>query len=336
MATLYYDKDADLTLLQGKTIAVIGYGSQGHAHALNAKDSGMDVVIGLHSTSKSRAKAEADGLRVLSVADATRAADVVMILIPDTLQAQVYHHEVAANLKPGAMLMFAHGFNIHFKQIQPAANVDVTMVAPKAPGHRVREVFKEGAGTPGLVAVAQDSTGNAHALALAYAKAIGCTRAGVIETTFKEETETDLFGEQVILCGGVTALIRAAFQTLVTAGYQPEVAYFECLHELKLIVDLLYQGGLSYMWYSVSDTAEYGGYVVGDQIEEMVKEELDGVLHRIQDGTFANNWIAENQNGRPTFTPRRHREHDLLIEQVGEQLRDMMPFLHAKKIKQQD
>lgn len=336
MATLYYDKDADLSLLNGKTIAVIGYGSQGHAHALNAKDSGVHVLIGLHANSKSRAKAEADGLRVMSVADATSAADVVMILTPDTTQAQIYQDEVAANLKPGSMLMFAHGFNIHFKQIQPPANVDVTMVAPKAPGHRVREVFKEGAGTPGLVAVAQDATGKAKAMALAYAKAIGCTRAGVIETTFKEETETDLFGEQVILCGGVTGLIRAAFQTLVSAGYQPEVAYFECMHELKLIVDLLYQGGLSYMWYSVSDTAEYGGYVVGDQIEDMVKEELDGVLHRIQDGTFANEWIAENKNGRPNFGPRRKQEHGLLIEQVGEELRDMMTFLNAKKIKQQD
>lgn len=336
MATLYYDKDADLGLLKGKTIAIIGYGSQGHAHALNAKDSGMDVIVGLHPSSKSRAKAEADGLKVMSVADATKAADVIMILTPDTTQAEIYEKEIGPNLKPGSMLMFAHGFNIHFKQIQPPASVDVTMIAPKAPGHRVREVFKEGAGTPGLIAVAQDATGNAKALALAYGKAIGCTRAGVIETTFKEETETDLFGEQVILCGGVTALIRAAFETLVKAGYQPEIAYFECMHELKLIVDLLYQGGLSYMWYSVSDTAEYGGYTVGDQIEGMVKEELDGVLKRIQDGSFANEWIAENKNGRPNFLPRRHREHDLLLEKVGADLRDMMTFLNAKRIKQQD
>jgi ketol-acid reductoisomerase len=334
MATLYYDNDADLTLLEGQTIAVIGYGSQGHAHALNAKDSGLDVVIGLHEGSRSRAKAEADGLRVLSVAEATKAADVVMILIPDHLQASVYRESIADNLKPGSMLMFAHGFNIHFKQIEAPASVDVTMVAPKAPGHRVREVFTEGAGTPGLVAVQVDATGNAQARALAYAKAIGCTRAGVIETTFQEETETDLFGEQVILCGGVTALIRSAFETLVKAGYQPEVAYFECLHELKLIVDLLYEGGLSYMWYSVSDTAEYGGYVVGDQIEGMVKEELDGVLKNIQDGSFAQNWIAENENGRPQFKARRTAEHDLLIEDVGAQLRDMMPFLNAKRIKQ--
>ncbi len=335
MATLYYDKDADLSLLNGKTIAIIGYGSQGHAHALNAKDSGMKVLVGLHSGSKSAEKAKADGLTVLSVADATKQADVVMILIPDTKQAEVYHQDVGPNLKPGSMLMFAHGFNIHFGEIKPPANVDVTMVAPKAPGHRVREVFKEGGGTPGLLAVQQDATGQAKALGLAYAKAIGCTRAGVIETTFKEETETDLFGEQVILCGGVTALIRSAFETLVKAGYQPQVAYFECLHELKLIVDLLYQGGLSYMWYSVSDTAEYGGYVVGDQIESMVKEELDGVLHRIQDGSFAREWIAENKNGRPNFAPRRKHEHDLLIEQVGAELRDMMPFLNAKRIKQE-
>jgi ketol-acid reductoisomerase len=334
MATLYYDKDADLSLLNGKTIAVIGYGSQGHAHALNAKESGANVIVGLHEGSKSRAKAEADGLQVFSVADATKQADIVMVLIPDTMQAQVYNESIGPNLKPGSMLMFAHGFNIHFGEIKPPANVDVTMVAPKAPGHRVREVFKEGGGTPGLLAVEQDATGKAKQLGLAYARAIGCTRAGVIETTFKEETETDLFGEQTILCGGVTALIRAAFETLVKAGYQPEVAYFECMHELKLIVDLLYQGGLSYMWYSVSDTAEYGGYTVGDQVEGLVKEEFDGVLHRIQDGTFAKEWIAEVKNGRPNFVPRRNKEHDLLIEKVGADLRDMMPFLHAKRIKQ--
>ncbi len=336
MATLYYDKDADLNLLKGKTIAVIGYGSQGHAHALNARDSGMDVIIGLHEGSKSRAKAEADGLKVLSVAEATKAADVVMILVPDTKQAEIYDQHIGPNLKDGSMLMFAHGFNIHFKQIVPPSNVDVTMVAPKAPGHRVREVYTEGAGTPGLVAVAQDATGKAKDLALAYAKAIGCTRAGVIETTFKEETETDLFGEQVVLCGGVTALIRASFETLVKAGYQPEIAYFECLHELKLIVDLLYQGGLSYMWYSVSDTAEYGGYVVGDQFEASVKEEMAGVLKRIQDGSFAKAWIEENKAGRPHFNPRRKQEHNLLLEKVGGELRNMMPFLNAKNVKQED
>ena len=336
MAKLYYDQDADLALLQGKTIAVIGYGSQGHAHALNARDNGLDVIIGLHAGSRSKAKAEADGLRVFTVAEATAQADVVMLLIPDTRQADVYDEHIAPNLKDGAMLMFAHGFNIHFKEIVPPSSVDVSMVAPKAPGHRVREVFTEGAGTPGLVAVEQDASGNATPLALAYAKAIGCTRAGVIETSFKEETETDLFGEQVVLCGGVTALIRASFETLVKAGYQPEVAYFECLHELKLIVDLLYEGGLSYMWYSVSNTAEQGGYVIGDQFETTVKEEMAGVLQRIQNGEFAKDWIDENKQGRPNFNARRQREHDLLIEKVGADLRQMMPFLDAKNIKQQD
>lgn len=336
MATLYYDKDADLALLDGKTIAVIGYGSQGHAHALNARDNGQRVVIGLHEGSRSKAKAEADGLTVCSVAEASAQADIIMLLIPDTRQGDVYREHIAPNLKDGAMLMFAHGFNIHFKEIVPPASVDVAMVAPKAPGHRVREVFTEGAGTPGLIAIEQDATGNALALGLAYAKAIGCTRAGVIETTFKEETETDLFGEQVVLCGGVTALIRASFETLVKAGYQPEVAYFECLHELKLIVDLLYEGGLSYMWYSVSNTAEHGGYVIGDQFEESVKEEMAGVLQRIQDGEFARKWIDENRQGRPNFNARRQREHDLLIEKVGADLRQMMPFLDAKNIKQQD
>ena len=334
MATLYYDKDADLSLLDGKTIAVIGYGSQGHAHALNAKDSGCKVVVGLHEGSKSRAKAESDGLTVMSVADATKAADIVMILTPDTMQAKIYADSIAPNLKSGSMLMFGHGFNIHYGTIQPPADVDVSMIAPKAPGHRVREVFKEGAGTPCLIAVQQDATGKAKALALAYAKAIGGTRAGVIETTFKEETETDLFGEQTVLCGGVTALVRSAFETLVKAGYQPEVAYFECMHELKLMVDLMYEGGLSYMWYSVSDTAEYGGYTIGDQVEEQVKEMYAGVLADIQSGKFAKEWIAENAIGRPNFKPRRQREQDLLIEQVGEKLRDMMPFLKAKHIKQ--
>ncbi|MDE2636027.1 MAG: ketol-acid reductoisomerase [Chloroflexota bacterium] len=336
MATLYYDSDADLSLLDGKTIAVIGYGSQGHAHALNARDNGRNVIIGLHEGSRSKAKAEADGLKVFTVAEAATRADIVMVLIPDTLQGSVYEEHIAPNLKEGAMLMFAHGFNIHFKEIVPPASVDVAMVAPKAPGHRVREVFTEGAGTPGLIAVEQDASGNALAVGLAYAKAIGCTRAGVIETTFKEETETDLFGEQVVLCGGVTALIRASFETLVKAGYQPEVAYFECLHELKLIVDLLYEGGLSYMWYSVSNTAEHGGYVIGDQFEESIKEEMAGVLQNVQNGEFARKWIDENKQGRPNFNARRQREHDLLIERVGADLRQMMPFLDAKNIKQQD
>ncbi|MEL6309074.1 MAG: ketol-acid reductoisomerase [Chloroflexota bacterium] len=335
MATLYYDNDADLSVLEGSTIAVIGYGSQGHAHALNAHDSGMKVVVGLHEGSKSRDKVTADGLEVYSVAEATAQADVVMILIPDTKQAAVYEEHVAPNLKDGAMLMFAHGFNIHFDQIVPPETVDVAMVAPKSPGHRVRETYQDGAGVPGLIAVEKDATGNAKARALAYARAIGCTRAGVIETTFKEETETDLFGEQVVLCGGVTALIRASFETLVKAGYQPEVAYFECLHELKLIVDLLYEGGLSYMWYSVSNTAEYGGYTIGDEFENALKEEMAGVLSRIQNGEFAQNWIKENEDGLPNFAERRQTEHDLLIEKVGEELREMMPFLNDKKIKQQ-
>jgi ketol-acid reductoisomerase len=335
MAVMFYDQDADLSLLDGKTVAIIGYGSQGHAHALNAHESGCKVVVGLHEGSKSRAKAEADGLEVLSVAEAAKVADVIMLLTPDTSMPAIYAEHVAPNLKDGAMLMFSHGFNIHYKTIQPPANVDVSMVAPKGPGHRVRELYQDGSGVPGLVAVEQDASGNAKALALAYAKAIGCTRAGVIETTFKEETETDLFGEQAVLCGGVTALVRAGFETLVKAGYQPEVAYFECLHELKLIVDLMYEGGMSYMWYSVSETAEYGGYVTGDQFEDAVKEDMAGVLQRIQDGTFAKNWIKENEEGTPNFRARRGREHNLLLEEVGENLRDLMPFLNAKRIKQE-
>lgn len=337
MAKLYYDQDADLSLLAGKTVAVIGYGSQGHAHSLNLKDSGVSVVIGLHPDSKSKAKAQAEGLEVLSVGDAAARADFIMILIPDHLQSKVYHEEVAPHLTAGKTLLFAHGFNIRYGQIVAPEGVDVIMVAPKAPGHRVREVFKEGAGVPGLVAVEKDASGHAFASALAYAKGIGCTRAGVIQTTFAEETETDLFGEQVVLCGGVAGLIRASFETLVKAGYQPEIAYFECLHELKLIVDLIYQGGLSYMWYSVSDTAEYGGYVSGDRIvTDSTKEEMAGILHDIQNGTFAKKWIEENQTGRPYFRDRRHAEHDLLIEKVGGDLRKMMPFLEAKEIKQQD
>jgi ketol-acid reductoisomerase len=337
MANIYYDKDADLSLMDGKTVAIIGFGSQGHAHALNLKESGVNVVVGLHAGSKSKSKAEAHGLEVLSVADAARKADVVMILIPDHLQADVYNAEIGPNLQAGNTLMFAHGFNIRYGQINPPEGVDVSMVAPKAPGHRVRELYQEGAGTPGLVAVERDPSGNALKNALAYGRAIGCTRAGVIQTTFTEETETDLFGEQVVLCGGVTGLIRASFETLVKAGYQPEIAYFECLHELKLIVDLVYQGGLSYMWYSVSDTAEYGGYVSGERVvPDATKEEMAGILAEIQDGSFAKKWIDENKNGRPYFKQRRQAEHDLLIEKVGADLRQMMPFLDAKSIKQED
>jgi ketol-acid reductoisomerase len=331
VAKLYYDNDADLKYLDGKTVAIIGYGSQGHAHALNLHNSGVKVVVGLYEGSKSWAKAEADGLTVKTVASATKAADVVMILLPDTVQAKVYAESIAPHLKPGSTLMFAHGFNIHYRQIQPPANVDVSMVAPKAPGHRVRELYVEGAGTPALFAVAQDASGHAQEQALAYARALGCTRAGVIETTFAEETETDLFGEQVVLCGGVTALVKAGFETLVKAGYQPELAYFEVLHELKLIVDLMYQGGMSYMWYSVSDTAEHGGYTAGERIvTEETKGEIKKILDEIQDGTYAKKWIAENKAGRPWFNERRKAEQNLLIEQVGSDLRDMMPFLNAK------
>ncbi len=332
MATLYYDDDADLDLLRDKTVAIIGYGSQGHAHALNLRDSGVSVVVGLHEGSRSHDKAVADGLEVLSVKDATERAQIVMILAPDTVQPTLYEQAIAPGLSPGDTLMFAHGFNVRYGTITPPENVDVSLVAPKSPGHRVREIFTEGAGTPGLVAVHQDASGKAKEMALAYAKGIGCTRAGVIETTFAEETETDLFGEQVVLCGGAAALVRAGFEKLVEAGYQPEVAYFECLHELKLIVDLMYEGGLSYMWYSVSDTAEHGGYHVGDQlITPQVRAVIDKTLSDIQDGTYARIWIEENQQGRPTFEPRRQKEHSHPIEEVGKRLRKMMPFLDAKE-----
>jgi ketol-acid reductoisomerase len=337
MATLYYDKDADLSLLNGKTVAIIGYGSQGHAHALNLRDSGVKVVVGLHEGSKSRAKAEAEGLTVLSVPEATKAAQVVMILIPDTKQAEVYRRDIAPHMKPGDTLMFAHGFNIRYGQIQPPDNIDVSMIAPKAPGHRVRETYVEGGGTPCLIAVHQDKSGKAKALALAYAKGIGGTRAGVLETTFTEETETDLFGEQTILCGGVTALIKAAFETLVKAGYQPEVAFFECMHELKLIVDLLYQGGMNYMWYSVSDTAEYGGYVTGPRIvTEETRATMQQVLKEIQNGSFAETWIDENATGLKHFLQLRKKEREHPIEEVGGRLRGMMPFIKPKTLKDYD
>jgi ketol-acid reductoisomerase len=331
MATMYYDKDADLTLLKGKKIAVIGYGSQGHAHALNLKDSGCDVRVGLYTGSRSWAKAEADGLPVKTPAEAAAEADIVMILVPDQVQKVVYENEIAPNLQAGNMLMFAHGFNIRFSQIVPGPDVDVTMIAPKGPGHRVREVFVEGGGVPGLLAVEQDATGKARSLALAYARGIGCTRAGLIETTFKEETETDLFGEQAVLCGGVSELIRAGFETLVEAGYQPEIAYFECLHEMKLIVDLIQQGGLSYMRYSVSDTAEHGDYTGGPRIVTAeTREEMRRMLKEIQDGIYARNWIIENQTGRPYFNSRRREAQGQLLEQVGKKLRAMMPWLDPK------
>ncbi len=337
MATLYYDQDADLSLLDGKTVAIIGYGSQGHAHALNLRDSGVNVVVGLHAESKSRPKAEAEGLTVLPVAEAAERAQFIMLLIPDTKQAAVYRAEIAPHLQAGDTLMFAHGFNIRYGQIVPPQGVDVSMVAPKGPGHRLRETFVEGVGIPCLLAVQQDASGKAKANALAYAKAIGGTRAGVLETTFAEETETDLFGEQTILCGGVTALIKAAFETLVEAGYQPEVAYFECLHELKLIVDLLYQGGMSYMWYSVSDTAEYGGYLSGDRVvTDETRRAMRQILAEIRDGSFAEQWIEENANGLPNFLARRRAERAHPVEDVGARLREMMQFLKPKRLQDYD
>src|SRR5438067_5583480 len=318
MATMYYDNDADLALIQEKKVAIIGYGSQGHAHALNLKDSGVSVRVGLPSTSRSRAVAQAAGLTVGDVGEVAKWADVVMILIPDHLQGKIYREEIEPNLQPGNMLMFAHGFNIRFGAIAPRADLDVAMVAPKSPGHRVRELFVEGAGTPALFAIHQDATGKARALTLSYAKGIGVTRAGVIETTFAEETETDLFGEQAVLCGGVSELIKAGFNTLVEAGYQPEIAYFECLHELKLIVDLIYQGGLNYMRYSVSDTAEHGDYTGGPRvITDQTRETMRQMLREIQDGTYARKWIDENKTGREWFDAQRAREQEQLIEQVG-------------------
>jgi len=331
-ATIYYEKDGDLDQLEGKTVAVIGYGSQGHAHALNLQDSGVDVVVGLHEGSASRERARAEGLRVESVADAARAADIVMILVPDHVQAKVYQESIKPFLTPGKTLMFAHGFNIHFGQITPPEGVDVSMIAPKAPGHRMRELYQEGVGVPALVAIHQDASGNAREMALAYAKGVGSLRAGVIETTFQEETETDLFGEQSVLCGGVSHLINAGFQTLVKAGYQPEIAYFECLHEMKLIVDLIYEGGLSYMRYSVSDTAEYGDYYAGPQIvDDHVQQTMQRLLGRIQDGSFAKQWIAENESGRHNFLETRAAAQDSEIEQVGRKLRAMMSWLRKGK-----
>ena len=328
MATLYYENDADLSLIAKKPIGVIGYGSQGHAHALNLKDNGLSVKVGLYEGSKSWSKAEEAGLEVGLVADVARDSDIIMLVIPDTSQAQVYGESIQPHLLPGKTLMFAHGFNIHYKTIVPPDSVDVSMVAPKAPGHRMREVFTRGSGVPGLLAVHQDATGNARGVGLAYARGVGCTRAGVLETTFKEETETDLFGEQAVLCGGVTALIKAAFETLVEAGYQPESAYFECMHELKLIVDLLYQGGMEYMRYSVSDTAEYGDYSRGPMVvDEHVKDNMKKVLAAVQDGTFAREWIAENDEGRPRFNRLRRENAEHPIERVGEELRGMMSFL---------
>ncbi|MCU6711165.1 ketol-acid reductoisomerase [Paenibacillus sp. J5C_2022] len=325
--TLYYEKDADFGALQGKTIAVIGYGSQGHAQAQNLRDSGLKVVIGLRP-GKSAEVAKKDGFEVLTVAEATKVADIVQILLPDETQAQVYKEEIEPNLKHGAAIMFSHGFNVHFGQIVPSADKDVFLVAPKSPGHMVRRTYQEGFGVPGLIAIHQDATGKAKEIGLAYAKGIGCTRAGVIETSFKEETETDLFGEQAVLCGGASALVKAGFETLVEAGYAPEMAYFECLHELKLIVDLMYEGGLAGMRDSISNTAEYGDYVTGPRIvTEETKKEMKRVLEDIQAGRFARDFILENQSGRAMLTATRRNESEHQLEQTGKQLRELMHWI---------
>jgi ketol-acid reductoisomerase len=333
MAKIWYDADADLNLLKGKKIAIIGYGSQGHAHAQNLRDSGMDVIVGLHEGSKSRAKAQADGFQVPLVADAAKQADIVMMLVPDHTAGPLYREAIAQHMTAGKTLMFAHGFNIRFGQVNAPKDVDVSMIAPKAPGHRMREVFVAGQGVPALLAVHQDPSGKAVQNALAYGKGIGATRAGVIQTTFTEETETDLFGEQAVLCGGVSNLIKAGFDTLVEAGYQPEIAYFECLHEMKLIVDLIYQGGLSYMRYSVSDTAEYGDYSSGKRIvSDDVKKEMKKILTEIQNGAFAEKWLDENAQGRPTFYNLRKEAQTSKIEVTGHQLRSMMQWLNPKDV----
>jgi ketol-acid reductoisomerase len=330
---MYYDNDADPGALAGQTVAIVGYGSQGHAHALNLAESGVEVVVGLAPGSKSRGLVEEAGLRVMDVADAVRAADVVMILVPDTAQKAVYDEDIAPYLRPGHLLMFAHGFNIHFGRIDPPGIVDVGMVAPKGPGHLLRSVYQAGGGVPALFAVHRDQSGTARARVLAYARALGSTRAGVLETTFAEETETDLFGEQSVLCGGTAALVKMAFETLVEAGYQPELAYFETMHELKLIVDLMYRGGLNFMRFSVSDTAEYGDYVSGPRIiDDHVRATMRQVLAEIQDGTFANRWIAENESGRHEFERLRAADRDHQIEQVGARLRAQMPFLDPVEV----
>ena len=327
MAKMYYEKDCDLSLLNGKTVAVVGYGSQGHAHAQNLKESGVNVIIGLYEGSKSAAKAKEDGFEVFNTDDAVKKADIVMLLVNDEKMAGIYNEKVAPHLRSGMTLCFAHGFNIHYKQIQPPENVDVIMIAPKGPGHTVRSQFLEGKGVPNLIAVYQNASGKAKDTVLAWAKGIGGARAGILETTFKEETETDLFGEQAVLCGGVTALMKAGFDTLVKAGYQPESAYFECVHEMKLIIDLVIKGGLSYMRYSISDTAEFGDYSVGDRIiTSKTKKEMKKVLSEIQSGKFAKKWIDENKNGRGNFLARRKLESELLVEKVGAELREKMSW----------
>ena len=337
MANVYYEKDADRSLIADRKVAIIGYGSQGHAHALNLKDSGIDVRIGLREGSGSVAKAEAAGLEVRSIADAAAEADLIMVLAPDTEQKAIYEEAIAPGLVDGDALFFAHGFNIRFGQITPPAGVDVAMVAPKGPGHLVRRTYEEGGGTPCLIAVEQDASGHAKGLALAYADAIGGARAGVIETTFAEETETDLFGEQVVLCGGVTSLVQAGFETLTDAGYQPEVAYFECLHELKLIVDLMYEAGIAGMRYSISDTAEYGDLTRGPRIiDDRTKAEMKQILSEIQTGAFADEWIAESRAGRPNFLALEQAGHDHPIEKVGAELRAMMPWITEGRTRVQD
>ena len=333
MAKMFYEKDTNLGLLQGKKVAVIGFGSQGHAHALNLHESGVDVVVGLYEGSKSWDKVKEAGLEVATTAEAAKKADIIMILVPDEKQAKLYREEIAPYLEEGNALVFAHGFNIHFKQIVPPSNVDVFMIALKGPGHMVRRTYTEGSGVPCLIAVEQDYSGKAKDLALAYANGIGGARAGVLETTFKDETETDLFGEQAVLCGGITALIKAGFETLVEAGYAPENAYFECMHEMKLIVDLMYQGGMAAMRYSISDTAEYGDYVTGSRIiTDETKKEMKQVLTEIQNGTFAKKWLLENQVGRPTFNAMRRMEAEHPIEKVGKELREMMSWIDSKKL----
>jgi len=330
MAKIYYEKDANLDLLKGKTIGIIGFGSQGHAHSLNLKESGCDVMVGELKDSEPWRNADAAGLKVATAEEVAKASDITVMLVPDQLHREVYYSSIEKGLDKGNMLMFAHGFNIHYGQIIPSPDVDIAMIAPKCPGHMLRRLYEEGSSAPALVAIHQDASGKARDIALAYAKGVGCTKAGVIETTFAEETETDLFGEQVVLCGGITSLVKAAFETLVEAGYQPEIAYFECLHELKLIIDLIYQGGLGYMRYSVSDTAEYGDYTRGPRvIDEMVRGEMWDILEEIQDGTFAREWILENQAGRPSFNLMRRIEAQHDIEEVGKKLREMMPWLRG-------
>jgi ketol-acid reductoisomerase len=331
MAKIYYDKDCNLKLLEGKTVGIVGYGSQGHAHAQNLRDSGCQVIVGEAKGTPGWKSAQKAGFKVMTAAEMAKEADIIVMLAPDNLHRDIYYGAIEKGLAKGKMLMFAHGFNIHYGQVVPPANIDVAMIAPKCPGHILRQLYTEGAGAPAIVAVHQDATGKALSTALAYAEGIGCGRAGVIETTFAEETETDLFGEQTVLCGGISSLIKAGFETLVEAGYQPEIAYFEVCNELKLIIDLIYQGGLSYMRYSISDTAEYGDYTRGPRvIDEMVKEEMMTILGEIQDGSFAKEWILENQAGRPVFNALKRMDEEHPLELVGQQLREMMPWLKKK------